>query len=161
MLLARYAEARALCEQAIEVARAVGARREEGYALNPLGGALSGLGEPEAADANLEQGLAIAEAVGSIDDSRRGYGNLVAVLGLGSRLERAAEVGRAGVARLEALGYASGTPATRPDGTAVCSSRRHSHAMSTAARRRRRRFQRPRPRGSLGSLLGWWRRPRL
>ena len=46
MLSARYQESRERCEQAIEVARAVGARREEGYALNTLGGDLSRLGEP-------------------------------------------------------------------------------------------------------------------
>jgi DNA-binding CsgD family transcriptional regulator len=108
MLAARYQESRERCEQAIEVAHTVGARREEGYALNTLGGDLSRLGEPASAVGCLEQALAIAEDVGSVEDVWRAYFNLSIVLNDVGSPERAAVVGRAGAARLETLGYSEG-----------------------------------------------------
>ena len=95
-------------EEAIEVARAAGALREEGYALNTLGGALCRLGESEAAVGCLEHALEIAETVGSVDDLRRGFSNLAVVLEEIGWLRRAVDVGRAGIERLDALGYEAG-----------------------------------------------------
>ena len=46
MLLSRYDESRARCEEAIGIARSVGARAEEGHALNTLGVDLACLGDP-------------------------------------------------------------------------------------------------------------------
>ena len=46
MLLSRYDESRATCEEAIGIARSVAARREEGHALNTLGVDLACLGDP-------------------------------------------------------------------------------------------------------------------
>ena len=113
MLSARYQESRGICEEAIAVARTAGARREEGYALNTLGGCLSCLGEPDAAVDRLERALEIAEDVGSIEDVWRAYANLAVVLFDVGRLERSAAVGRAGVARIEALGYEEGAASLR------------------------------------------------
>ena len=55
MLLSRHQESRACCEEAIAIARAVGARAEEGHALNTLGCDLGYLGDPAAAVAHLVQ----------------------------------------------------------------------------------------------------------
>ena len=46
MLLARYDESRILCEDAVRIARAVGARGPEGHALSTLGLDLAVLGDP-------------------------------------------------------------------------------------------------------------------
>ena len=58
MLLSRHRESRACCEEAIAIARAVGARAEEGHALNTLGCDLGYLGDPAAAVAHLVQARA-------------------------------------------------------------------------------------------------------
>jgi DNA-binding CsgD family transcriptional regulator len=113
MLSAQYKESRARCEEAIEVARAAGARREEGYALNTLGADHSRLGDSESALACLEEALVIAEAVGSIEDVWRAYANLSNALSEAGQPERAVDVGRAGVTRLEELGYDEGAAILR------------------------------------------------
>jgi len=60
MLLGWHRGARDLCRQAIELARSVGAREQEGHALNTLGTSLGALGHgPEALEA-IDAGLAIA-----------------------------------------------------------------------------------------------------
>ena len=69
-------EAIARCEEALAVARAVGARAEEGQALNTLGACRSGLGEHEAAEASLREALAIALELKQFDDIGRAYVNL-------------------------------------------------------------------------------------
>ena len=112
-LSARYQESRLRCEEAISVARAAGARREEGYALNTLGADLSRLGDPAGAIACLEQALAIAEDLGSVEEVWRAYYNLSVVLYDAGQLQRAASLGRDGVARVEALGYEEGATRLR------------------------------------------------
>src|SRR5690606_13738751 len=47
MLRGRLHDAQAYCERAIEVARAAGARAEEGHATNTLGSCIAGLGDRE------------------------------------------------------------------------------------------------------------------
>jgi len=113
MLSGRYQESRARCEEAIEVARAAGARREEGYALNTLGADHSRLGDSTMALACLEQALVIAEAVGSIEDVWRAYANFCGALGEAGELDRAVGVARAGVQRVAALGYEEGAAILR------------------------------------------------
>ncbi len=113
MLSARYQESRARCEEAIEVARAAGARREEGYALNTLGADHCRLGDSETALACLEEALVIAEAVGSIEDVWRAYANLSSALSEAGQVKRAIAVGRDGIARAEALGYDEGAAIQR------------------------------------------------
>jgi DNA-binding NarL/FixJ family response regulator len=105
MLLSRFGESRERCEEAIAIARSVGARREEGHALNTLGVDLACLGEPGTAVAHLESARAIAEEVGDLDDLARAYLNLAEILaGPLDRLEDAVDVARDGVALCEEVG---------------------------------------------------------
>jgi ATP/maltotriose-dependent transcriptional regulator MalT len=105
MLLSRYGESRDRCEEAIAIARSVGARREEGHALNTLGVDLACLGEPATAVAHLESARAIAEEVGDLDDLARAHLNLAEILaGPLDRLEDAVELAREAVALCEEVG---------------------------------------------------------
>ncbi|HET9519503.1 MAG TPA: AAA family ATPase [Candidatus Limnocylindrales bacterium] len=76
MLHDRWAESRAMCEQAIAMAREVGARQAEGHALTTLGLDLATAGECDAGVAALEEGIAIAREVANADDIGRGYVNI-------------------------------------------------------------------------------------
>jgi DNA-binding CsgD family transcriptional regulator len=97
MLLARHAESRACCEEAIAIARAVGARAEEGHALNTLGSDLAYLGDPEGAVDYLVRAREIALEVGDPDDVGRAYLNLVDLMsGPLNRLEEAVDLAREG-----------------------------------------------------------------
>ncbi len=113
MLTGRYQQSRARCEEAIEVARAAHARQEEAYALITLGAALSRLGEPDDAIACLELSISIAEDSGSVEDVWRAYANLSSALNHAAKLDRGIAVGRAGIARADALGYADGADMLR------------------------------------------------
>ena len=83
------------------------ARREEGYALNTLGSALSGLGEPRRPPAPR---AGAGDRRGGRQHRRHppGLRQPLGGPGLGSRLERAAEVGRAGIARAGVAGLRRG-----------------------------------------------------
>ena len=117
MLAGRCHDSRARCEEAIAVARAAGARREEGYALNTLGAALAHLDEPELAVGFLEQALDIAAELGSAEDLRRAYYNLSSTLGLAThQVSRAAAVTLEGAARLDQLGDREGAVFLRAHG---------------------------------------------
>ena len=75
MLLDRWTESLVLCEQAVAIARQVGARQVEGHALNTLGLDLSVVGRcTESAEAS-DAALAIAREVADADDIGRGYVN--------------------------------------------------------------------------------------
>jgi ATP/maltotriose-dependent transcriptional regulator MalT len=105
MLLSRYDESRARCEEAIAIARSVGARREEGHALNTLGVDLACLGDPATAVAHLREARSIAEEVADLDDLARAYLNLAEILVAPlDRIEEAIEVAREGVALCEEVG---------------------------------------------------------
>jgi predicted ATPase/DNA-binding CsgD family transcriptional regulator len=105
MLLARYAESRAGCEEAIAIARSVGARAEEGHALNTLGVDLACLGDPDAAVEHLTAARAIAEEVGDLDDLARAYLNLAEILAAPlDRIDEAVEVARDGIALCAEVG---------------------------------------------------------
>jgi DNA-binding CsgD family transcriptional regulator/DNA polymerase III delta prime subunit len=107
----QYSASRTLCEQAIAVARAAGARAEEGRALNTLGCDLSGLGDPEVGIATLRQALPISEAAGDFDDIYCAYLNLSTVLGLeAGRPHEAAQVTRQGLERMRTLGVELAVP---------------------------------------------------
>ena len=75
MLHSRHEQARALCEEAIAAARAIGARDLEGHGLNTLGVVLAGLGEISAANDSIAAALAIALELGIPDDIGRAYVN--------------------------------------------------------------------------------------
>jgi DNA-binding CsgD family transcriptional regulator/tetratricopeptide (TPR) repeat protein len=105
MLLARYEQSRGACEEAIGIARQVGARAEEGHALNTLGVDLACLDEPDSAVVHLRDARAIAEEVGDLDDLARAYLNLADILAVPlDRLDEAIEVAREGVALCEEVG---------------------------------------------------------
>ena len=59
------------CQEAVAIARTVGARPEEGHALNTLGYDLTCLGEAELGVQSLREALTIAEEVGDLDDLAR------------------------------------------------------------------------------------------
>ncbi|MBW3652513.1 MAG: AAA family ATPase [Actinobacteria bacterium] len=107
MLLARFQDATTRCGQAIEIARKVGARAEEGHALNTLGCALGFLGDPAGGVAHLSRALEIAHEVGDLDDIGRAYQNLSEILaGPLNRLEEALELALEGQRLAERLGLA-------------------------------------------------------
>ncbi len=80
MLMARYSESRERCQEAVAIARTVGARPEEGHALNTLGYDLTCLGEAELGVQSLREALTIAEEVGDLDDLARAHLNLSELL---------------------------------------------------------------------------------
>jgi DNA-binding CsgD family transcriptional regulator len=105
MRQAQYSASRALCEQAIEAARAVGAQAEEGRALNTLGCDLAGLGNQEGGIAALRQALALSEVAGDFDDLYRAYYNLSMALGYDEgRPQEGLKVARRGLERMRQLG---------------------------------------------------------
>jgi DNA-binding CsgD family transcriptional regulator/tetratricopeptide (TPR) repeat protein len=113
MRQAQYSASRSLCEQAIAVARAAGARAEEGRALTTLGCDLAMLGDPEAGVAALRQGLSLSEAAGNFDDLNRAYYNLSGVLELDAgRPHEALEVNRQGLERMHELGLGLALPSS-------------------------------------------------
>jgi predicted ATPase/DNA-binding CsgD family transcriptional regulator len=107
MLLSRHEESRACCEEAIAIARAVGARAEEGHALNTLGADLAYLGDTPSAIAHLVRAREIAVEVGDLDDIGRAYLNLSDLLaGPLNRLEEAVELAREGIEWARRVGLA-------------------------------------------------------
>jgi len=120
MLMSRHSPAQARCEEAVVVARKVGARAVEGHALTTLGTSLSLLGKVEAGIANLEEGRQIAVELGAVDDQCRAHSNLATVLELNGRAADAVGVYLAGVEvgrQLGALGHYG--PAQLPDAAAA------------------------------------------
>jgi hypothetical protein len=71
MLMARFADSRASCEEAIGIARRVGARAAEGHARNTLGYDLACLGDRERGVVELRAALNIAEEVADLDNLAR------------------------------------------------------------------------------------------
>jgi DNA-binding NarL/FixJ family response regulator len=107
MLLDRFDESRALCEEAIEIAVLVGARQPEGHARNTLGLDLVAVGEVADGLNSLERALDIAFAESNVDDIGRGYVNYISALLYGGEPERAAEAAERGMRDAEAYGIAS------------------------------------------------------
>jgi DNA-binding CsgD family transcriptional regulator/tetratricopeptide (TPR) repeat protein len=97
VLLGRQGQVQARCEQAVAVARQVGARTVEGHALTTLGTSLGLLGHLEAGIANLEQGRQIAEELGEGADLCRAHANLATILEVSGRAAEAVDVYLAGV----------------------------------------------------------------
>lgn len=106
MLLARYDESRTLCEEAVGIARSIGARQAEGHAMSTLGLDLAVLGDP-AGVAMLETAIEIAREVRNADDIGRGYVNLAEACNLTGDTRRAAEVTREGLRVADETGIAS------------------------------------------------------
>src|SRR5262249_49493959 len=104
MLMSRFYEAEALCGDAIQVAKAAGARAEEGHAANTLGCCLASLGQPNEGIARLRAALEVAEELRSPDALNRAYTNLTDALIKAGRLEEAAAVALDAMAMGEEIG---------------------------------------------------------
>ena len=97
MLGGRYAESLGMAEEALALARTIGARSIEGHALNTRGLARGVAGEVDEALDDLGTALAIAEEVGNVDDIGRAYANTTWMLELAGRLDDAVAVAERGV----------------------------------------------------------------
>ncbi|HEY2201554.1 MAG TPA: AAA family ATPase [Solirubrobacteraceae bacterium] len=106
MLRGRVEESRSICEEAIVVARRVGAVAEEGHALCTLGSDLCFLGDRERGIEHLRAARQIAEKGNSAEDLGRSYQNLADALAQAGRLAEAVALGIAGAERLRELGDA-------------------------------------------------------
>jgi DNA-binding CsgD family transcriptional regulator/tetratricopeptide (TPR) repeat protein len=100
------------CEQAIAVARAVGARAEETHALSTLGACLDNLGELDRAAALHRQARRIAEEVGDADAIVRTYTRLSAVLEAAGQIREAIDDAREGYQRAHQFGLARASGST-------------------------------------------------
>jgi DNA-binding CsgD family transcriptional regulator len=104
MLGGRFDESWALAEDALALARAVGARDIEGHALNTLAADRAAFGDVDGALEDMAAALRIAEAVGIVDDIGRAYANWTWILDFAGRLEEAVAMAEAGVAMSERMG---------------------------------------------------------
>jgi DNA-binding NarL/FixJ family response regulator len=104
MMRDRIADSLPLAEEALTIARAVGAREPEGHALNTLGVDVAELGELERGIAHLREALEIAKALGFPDELGSAYVNLSDRIDQAGRLEEAAELGIEGMAACEHAG---------------------------------------------------------
>lgn len=98
VLLGRGAEARARCEEALDLARQAGAQLEECRILNSLGPAQAMTGDPEAGLETLQRARALAEELRDPEELTRSYINLAEVFDQSGQLSRAVDVSREGVA---------------------------------------------------------------
>ena len=98
VIAGHYSQARARSEEAVAMARTVGARQAEGSALNYLGMSRTMTGDPEGGIAALREALHIAREAGSLDDLKRAHSNLSWALEQAGRLPEAAETVLAGLA---------------------------------------------------------------
>jgi DNA-binding NarL/FixJ family response regulator/tetratricopeptide (TPR) repeat protein len=104
MLTSRYRDSLPRCQEALAMARAVGAREAECHALNTLGFDLVLLGRPEEGIARLEESRRIAVEDANVDGVCRAHTNLATVLPLVGRLQEAAEVAEQGIQVARRLG---------------------------------------------------------
>ena len=87
-----YRESQGLCEEAITIARQVGALAEEGDARRVLGVDLAFLGDLAAGVEQLMQARRIAQAVGKVDDVARAFAVLSSLLDAFGELKAAVAV---------------------------------------------------------------------
>jgi tetratricopeptide (TPR) repeat protein len=97
MLRARFAEAAEICEEAIAVARQVGARVVESHALNSLGTAIVRLDQVDRGLACLEESRRLAAELGAAKDEARACVNLSDILEDLGRLQEAVDVAAGGM----------------------------------------------------------------
>jgi DNA-binding CsgD family transcriptional regulator/tetratricopeptide (TPR) repeat protein len=97
------------CEEAIAVARAVGARAEEAHALSTLGVCLDELGQLDRAAVLHRQARRIAEEVGDAEGIVRTYTNLSHVLAQAGQSHDANDDAREGYQRAHQLGLERAT----------------------------------------------------
>jgi DNA-binding CsgD family transcriptional regulator/tetratricopeptide (TPR) repeat protein len=104
MLRARFAEAVATCQEAIEVARAAGSPAVETHALCSLGTALARLEDPDDGLARLREARRLAAELGAAKDEARACVNLSDLLNDLGRLEEAVTVAMEGIEVARAAG---------------------------------------------------------
>jgi ATP/maltotriose-dependent transcriptional regulator MalT len=104
MLRGRTSESVERCEQAIAIAREVGAKAEEGHALNTLGVNAVNVGDRETGMARLREALRMAEEWGEADDLARAYVNLSDTLDQDGQIEASVELALEGARRARELG---------------------------------------------------------
>jgi DNA-binding NarL/FixJ family response regulator len=97
MLRARFAEAAATCEEAIAVARQVGARVVESHALNSLGTAIVRIDQVDRGLACLHEARRLAAELGAAQDEVRACVNLSDILEDLGRLEESVAVADEGM----------------------------------------------------------------
>jgi DNA-binding CsgD family transcriptional regulator/tetratricopeptide (TPR) repeat protein len=99
------------CEQAIAMARSVGARAQEGHALVTLGCDLAFLGDPDAGIAAIRRALTLAEESGAFQDLYRAYYQLGGtLLWTAGRAQDAAEAFQQGLKGMRELGLELALP---------------------------------------------------
>ncbi|MDF8266130.1 helix-turn-helix transcriptional regulator [Luteipulveratus flavus] len=103
----RLEEAQEWGEDGLRLARATGARREEGRLQSALGLAAAARGRTDDGVAHQREALAIAEEVGEPHDIGTAYVNLSHVLGLAGRWDEVVDVGRAGMAAVARVGLSA------------------------------------------------------
>jgi DNA-binding CsgD family transcriptional regulator/tetratricopeptide (TPR) repeat protein len=104
MLRARFAEAAAICEEAIAVARQVGDRVVESHALNSLGTAIVRIDQVDRGLACLEEARRLAAELGAAKDEARACVNLSDILEDLGRLQESVEVADQGMEVASAAG---------------------------------------------------------
>jgi DNA-binding CsgD family transcriptional regulator/tetratricopeptide (TPR) repeat protein len=97
MVAWRHAESLPICQQALALARDVGAREAEVRALTVLGADLAYLGHGEEGIAHLRQALRLAEEIGDHLGLERAYVNATDALTMLGRLRESARLGQAGL----------------------------------------------------------------
>jgi DNA-binding CsgD family transcriptional regulator/tetratricopeptide (TPR) repeat protein len=107
--IGRYEEARARCEEAITVARTVGARAEEAKALRVLAVNLSTRGHLDRVIAVALEARRIAEEVGDAETVVSTYATVDYALTLSGRQDQAVGVARQGYRRARELGLERAT----------------------------------------------------
>jgi DNA-binding CsgD family transcriptional regulator/tetratricopeptide (TPR) repeat protein len=103
----RYAESLPIAEEALALARRVGAREAEVRALTVLGGDLACLGRREEGLAHFGQALQLAEEIGDLSGLERAYVNCTHALAMMGWLRESARLGHTGLARMRRYGIES------------------------------------------------------
>jgi DNA-binding CsgD family transcriptional regulator/tetratricopeptide (TPR) repeat protein len=107
MVAWRHAESLPICEQALALARRVGAREAEVRALTVLGGDLAHLGRGEEGVAHFRQALQLAEEIGDRIGLERAYVNFTDALTMLGRPRESARLGQSGLEALRRYGIRS------------------------------------------------------
>jgi ATP/maltotriose-dependent transcriptional regulator MalT len=100
----RYDEGLLVCREALAMAESVGARPEQGRALNWIGVALTMQGHVVEGLASLRRAIEIAEADDLLEDLFRGLGNLTYMLESAGRLDECLRVAFDGLDRIRQTG---------------------------------------------------------
>jgi DNA-binding CsgD family transcriptional regulator len=104
MLGARYADSLAVAQNALDVARAVGARDIEGHALNTRGQDRAMLGELDEGMADLQESYRIALDVRNVDDIGRARANWIWALQAAGRYDESIPLAEESIVEATALG---------------------------------------------------------